>query len=111
MVPERDADGVLQDVHWSHGAFGYFPTYTLGNLYAAMFFQQARKDVPTLESEIEQGHLLSLKNWLTQRIHQHGRRYPAPELLRRVTGQPLSPEPFLSHLQTKIGKIYGFTMA
>ena len=110
IVPERDADGVLQDVHWSHGAFGYFPTYTLGNLYAAMFFQKACQDIPALESEIKQGNLLSLKNWLTRQIHQHGRHYSAPDLLRHVTGQPLSPEPFLSYLRTKIGKIYGFTM-
>ncbi len=109
VVPERDADGVLQDVHWSLGALGYFPTYTLGNLYASMFFQQARLDVPALDADIQRGHLLSLKTWLNRNIHRYGRQYSAAELLRRITGHDLSVEPFLSYLRTKIGDIYGFT--
>ncbi len=109
MAPERDAEGVLQDVHWSLGAFGYFPTYALGNLYASMFFQQASRDVPTLEADIQRGQMLSLRAWLNRHIHQHGRRYSSAELLHRITGQTLSVEPFLSYLQTKIGGIYGFT--
>ena len=110
IVPERDAEGVLQDVHWSLGALGYFPTYTLGNLYASMFFQQARQDVPALETEIQRGHLLSLKTWLNHHIHQYGRHYSSAELLHRITGRTLSVEPFLSYLRTKIGEIYGFTV-
>ena len=110
IVPERDADGVLQDVHWSLGAFGYFPTYTLGNLYASTFFQQARQDVPALETDIQQGHLLSLKTWLNHNIHQYGRQYSSADLLHRITGRTLSIEPFLSYLRTKIGEIYGFTI-
>ncbi|MCY4613471.1 MAG: carboxypeptidase M32 [Nitrospira sp.] len=109
IVPERDADGVLQDVHWSLGALGYFPTYTLGNLYASMFFQQALQDIPGLEIEIQRGHLLSLKAWLNHNIHQCGRQYSATDLLHRITGQTLSVEPFLLYLRTKIGDIYGFT--
>lgn len=110
IVPERDADGVLQDVHWSLGALGYFPTYTLGNLYAAMFFQQACRDIPSLETEIQRGHLLPLKTWLNHRIHQCGRQYSATDLLDRITGRALSVEPFLSYLRTKIGDIYGFNV-
>ena len=110
IVPERDAEGVLQDVHWSLGALGYFPTYTLGNLYAAMFFQQACQDIPALETEIQRGHLLSLKDWLNRNIHQYGRQYSSADLLHRITGRALSVEPFLSYLQTKIGNIYGFTV-
>ncbi len=110
IAPERDADGMLQDVHWSLGALGYFPTYTLGNLYASMFFQQACRDVPILETEIQRGHLLPLKDWLNHNIHQCGRQYSAADLLHRVTGRTLSVEPFLSYLRTKIGDVYGFTI-
>ena len=110
IVPERDAEGVLQDVHWSLGALGYFPTYTLGNLYAAMFFQQACQDIPALETEIQRGHLLSLKTWLNRNIHKYGRQYSSADLLHRITGRALSVKPFLSYLQTKIGNIYGFTV-
>ena len=109
IVPEQDADGVLQDVHWSLGTFGYFPTYALGNLYAAMFCRQAYQDIPTLDTDIQQGHLRSLRAWLNQNIHQHGRRYSSAELLHRITGQTLSVEPFLAYLGGKIGDIYGFT--
>ena len=110
ITPERDADGVLQDVHWSLGALGYFPTYTLGNLYASMFFQQACQDIPALETDIQRGNLLSLKTWLNRNIHQYGRQYSATDLLHRITGRALSVEPFLSYLRTKIGDIYGFTI-
>ena len=111
VTPERDAEGVLQDVHWSLGALGYFPTYTLGHLYASMFFQQARQDVPALETEIQQGHLLPLKAWLNHNIHQWGRQYSAADLLHRITGRVLSVEPFLEYLRTKLGDVYGFTIA
>jgi len=110
IVPERDADGVLQDVHWSLGALGYFPTYTLGNLYASMFFQQACQDVTALETDIQRGHLDSLKTWLNQNIHRYGRQYSSAELLHRITGRALSVEPFLSYRRTKIGDIYGFAI-
>ncbi len=110
IIPERDAEGVLQDVHWSLGAFGYFPTYTLGNLYASMMYRQAHQDIPTLDSDIRQGHLLPLRDWLNRNIHRHGRRYSCAELLHRITGQTLSVEPFLSYLRAKIGEIYGFTV-
>ncbi len=110
IIPERDADGVLQDVHWSLGAFGYFPTYTLGNLYAALLDRQARQDIPTLDTDIQRGHLLSLRSWLNRQIHQHGRRYSSAELLHRITGHSLSVEPFLAYIRTKIGEIYGFAV-
>lgn len=111
IAPERDADGVLQDVHWSLGALGYFPTYTLGNLYAAMFFEQACQDVTSLKLDIQRGHLLPLKDWLNHNIHQCGRQYSSADLLNRVTGRELSVDPFLSYLRTKIGDVYGFTNA
>ncbi len=109
IIPEQDTDGVLQDIHWSLGSFGYFPTYTLGNLYASMFDRQVRQDIPTLDTDIQQGRLQSLRAWLNQHIHQHGRRYSSAELLHRITGQTLGVDPFLTYLRAKIGNVYGFT--
>jgi carboxypeptidase Taq len=106
IVPERDAEGVLQDVHWSFGAFGYFPTYTLGNLYAAMLFNKAGEDMPTLPTDIAQGNLIPLKEWLNDRIHRHGRHYTSKELIQRATGQTLSAKPFLQSLREKIQEVY-----
>ena len=107
VMPDRDADGVLQDVHWSLGAMGYFPTYTLGNLYAAQFYDQARRELPNLDSEIEAGRLTVLKKWLNQKIHRWGRTFTVDQLVRRVTGGSLNPEPFLSYLEDKFGRLYG----
>ncbi|MDH5562098.1 MAG: carboxypeptidase M32 [Nitrospirota bacterium] len=109
ITPPNDAEGVLQDVHWSFGAFGYFPTYTLGNLYAAMLFHQAKKDIPTLEKTIGEGNFLPLKNWLNDQVHQWGRQYSASELIQRVTGQALTPEPFIQDLEEKFGNLYQFS--
>ena len=110
MTPDSDANGVLQDVHWSFGAFGYFPTYTLGNLYASMFYEQAKNELLSLEADIATGHLLPLKEWLNQKIHRWGRRHPPDELVRQVTGQLPTPEPFLNYLESKFSKLYGFSM-
>ena len=108
IVPPSDAEGVLQDVHWSFGAFGYFPTYTLGNLYAAMLFRQAQKDLPGLDQSISQGDLIPLKGWLNDRVHRWGRQYTSAELLQRVTGKSLTPEPFIQDLEQKFGALYQF---
>ena len=109
VKPDRDAEGVLQDVHWSMGAFGYFPTYTLGNLYASMFYDQALRDIPNLEQSMAQGFLLPLRDWLKDNLHQWGRQFTAKEILQRITGQSLSPEPFLHYLVKKFGDLYGFS--
>ena len=106
IVPPTDREGVLQDVHWSLGAIGYFPTYTLGNLYSVQFFNQARRDIPDLPDRIARGDLLSLKAWLNERIHRWGRLYTADELVRRLTGEPLSPVHFLTYLENKYGELY-----
>lgn len=106
IVPERDADGVLQDVHWSMGAFGYFPTYTLGNLYAVQFYEQAKQDIPRLENDIESGQLLGLRRWLGEKIHRWGRTFPADRLVERATGSPLQPELFLRYLEEKYRRLY-----
>lgn len=102
-----DREGCLQDVHWSQGAFGYFPTYTLGNLNAANLFAKARQDLGDLDGQIEQGKFRPLLEWLRANVHQHGQRYPARELMKRATGQELSIEPLMEHLEAKAERYYG----
>jgi carboxypeptidase Taq len=99
--------GVLQDIHWSMGAIGYFPTYTLGNLYAAQLWDAASRSLPDLEDRLAGGTFLPLLAWLREHVHAHGRRHPAPELIRRATGEPLSPQPLLDYLRRKLGEVYG----
>lgn len=105
-VPD-DARGCLQDVHWSFGLFGYFPTYTLGNLYAAQFWEKINEDIPDLNKQIAKGKFAGLKGWLNTKIHAHGRRYTASDLCVRVTGKPLSADPLLRHLTKKAEHVYG----
>jgi carboxypeptidase Taq len=107
IVPDSDADGILQDVHWSAGLVGYFPTYTLGNLYASQFFAKADEELGGLHSQFARGEFQPLKNWLREKIHRHGQRYSSAELVKRVTGQELSSGPLLAHLRAKYGELYG----
>lgn len=107
LTPPDDLLGVLQDIHWAWGEFGYFPTYALGNLYAASLFAVARKELPGLEESIGKGQLLPVRDWLRQRIHREGFRYHAEELIRRVTGNGLTDEDFVSYLKEKYSAIYG----
>ena len=104
-VPDN-ARGCLQDIHWSGGALGYFPTYTLGNLYAAQFFEQAAKDLGDLQGQISRGDFTPLLGWLRKNIHSQGKRYRADELVKRITGKPLSAEPLLNHLKSKASELY-----
>jgi carboxypeptidase Taq len=106
IAPPDDASGCLQDVHWSSGFFGYFPTYTLGNLYAAQFFAKAEKDIPGLAVKFTVGDFAPLKKWLTENIHSHGRRYRADRLVEIATGKALSPEPLMSYLTAKFTPLY-----
>lgn len=105
-VPD-DRRGCLQDVHWSFGLIGYFPTYTLGNLYAAQFWEKINADMPDLHKQIAKGKMLDLRDWLRTNIHQHGRRYRAGELCEKVTGKPLSADALLRHLRGKAEAVYG----
>jgi carboxypeptidase Taq len=107
ITPQSDSDGCLQDIHWSMGAFGYFPTYTLGNLYAAQFFDKAGQDIPDLPDRIRANDHKPLLEWLRANIHRHGRRYPAHELVHVVTGKPLSIEPFMAYVTGKFSAVYG----
>jgi carboxypeptidase Taq len=107
IAPPNDAKGVLQDIHWSLGLFGYFPTYTLGNLYAAQFFAKAKEDIADLEGNISRGELTPLREWLRDKIHRHGMRYRATELCRVVTGKALDSSFFTRYVKAKFGEIYG----
>ncbi|MFB6109852.1 MAG: carboxypeptidase M32 [Halodesulfurarchaeum sp.] len=105
--PENPVEGPLQDIHWSHGDFGYFPTYSLGSVLAAQLFEAARNDVPDLPAHIAAGEFDPLGSWLESAIHGHGRRYPTGDLIERATGQPLTVEPFLEYVDAKFGECYG----
>ena len=107
ILPENDAKGVLQDVHWSSGYFGYFPTYMLGNLYAAQLFATAKKGIMELEEEIAKGNLGSLLAWLRAKVHRFGLVREAPELLRELTGEGPSSKPWLEYIKDKFSRIYG----
>jgi carboxypeptidase Taq len=107
IKPPDDAQGCLQDIHWSGGSFGYFPTYTLGNLYAAQFFAGAEAELGDLEERLRRGELLPLQEWLNRKIHREGQRYRAGDLVAAVTGEPLNPGYLLGHLREKLGTLYG----
>ena len=104
-VPD-DLRGVLQDIHWSEGIIGYFPTYAIGNVLAAQLWRAARVDVPDLDGQIERGELQALREWLREKIHRHGRLLPPPELVEQAIGGPLDPAPMLEHLRAKYGALY-----
>jgi carboxypeptidase Taq len=106
IVPSDDAEGVLQDVHWSAGLVGYFPTYALGNLYAAQFENSMKKAMPKMEDDIRSGEFSKISGWLRENIHQHGMIYPASKLCRRVTGEDLNPSYFTDYLENKYSGIY-----
>ena len=107
MTPPNDKEGCLQDIHWSMGAFGYFHTYALGNLYAAQLFEQAKKDMPDLFDRIAANDHQPLLDWLRTHVHCHGQRFRAGELVELVTGRPPSIQPFVSYVTEKFSAIYG----
>ncbi len=105
-VPD-DKHGILQDIHWSHGSFGYFPTYSMGSFYAAQLHKQAQKDIPDLIRQTEQGNHTDLLAWLRENIHQYGRFYTADELCKRITGEKLNFRYFMEYAEEKYSGIYG----
>lgn len=107
LTPPDFARGCLQDIHWSMGGIGYFPTYTLGNLYAAQFMDRARADLPGMEDDIRHGDFGRLKSWLNDKIHRHGQRYRARDLCQRVTGESPSHKPLIRYLRDKFAPLYG----
>src|SRR3989440_1931088 len=102
-----DAVGVLQDVHWSFGAIGYFPTYSLGNLIAGQLWERAHDDIPGLDDSLAAGELGALRDWLREHIHRYGSKFSTTELLERVVGGPIAVGPFVSYLKRKLSDVYG----
>ncbi|HSO26700.1 MAG TPA: carboxypeptidase M32 [Anaerolineales bacterium] len=104
--PPNDSVGVLQDVHWSGGGFGYFPTYALGNLVSVQLWECINRDIPDLEDKIRKGEFGDLLAWLRRNIHQHGAKFKPQELVKKVTGSKIDPAPYMNYLQDKFGAIY-----
>ncbi|NMO20268.1 carboxypeptidase M32 [Pyxidicoccus fallax] len=110
VTPPDDTRGVLQDIHWAWGELGYFPTYSLGNLYAASLYRAAERALPDLAGHLRRGELLPLRDWLRTHIHSQGFRLPAEELVRGVTGHGLTDTDFLAYLKSKYGALYGVSL-
>ena len=106
IVPQSDKEGLLQDVHWAGGSFGYFPSYTLGNIYAAQFYNALNKDYPNLDEMIKKGQLHEIKNWLTKKIYKHGKMLQPSEIVMAVTGEEINPDYFVKYLKSKFEGIY-----
>jgi carboxypeptidase Taq len=102
----NDALGVLQDPHWSDGSFGYFPTYSLGNLVAGQLWQALNEEIPDLDDQIGRGDLAPLRDWLREHVHRHGRKFTSDELLERITGSAIEVSPYVDYLKRKFGAIY-----
>jgi len=107
IVPPNDAQGVLQDVHWSAGLFGYFPTYALGNLLSVQYYNAALKAHPQIPAETEQGKFDTLLAWLNENVHQHGRKFTGAELTQRITGDAIQSDDYIAYLEAKFGDVYG----
>lgn len=107
IQPPDDAKGVLQDVHWSGGALGYFSTYALGNLISAQLWEQITADIPDLDDQFRKGEFGALLAWLREKIHVHGRKYEPQELVQRVTGSKIDPDAYVRYLKQKYSDIYG----
>lgn len=106
IVPGSDAQGVLQDVHWSFGLYGYFPTYSLGNLYSAQFAHSLEKELGPVSELVQKGDFKKILDWLRTNIHQWGRQKTALQLVQDITGEPLNPAYFTNYLKQKVGEVY-----
>jgi len=106
--PSKDSEGCLQDIHWSFGLIGYFPTYVLGNLYSAQFFNTFEKAHPDWQTRVSKGDLGFIREWLRTNIHQYGRQYTPEEFVQRISGKPLHESDYVNYLNTKYKEIYRF---
>lgn len=106
IVPENNRVGVLQDVHWSSGLMGYFPTYALGNLISAQLWEKIEQEIPSVYTQIENGKFDELLGWLRKNIHRHGAKFEPQVLVKRVTGTSIDPEPYMRYLTKKYTEIY-----
>jgi carboxypeptidase Taq len=107
VTPPTQAQGVLQDIHWSIGLMGYFSTYALGNLVAAQLWERINQDIPDLADQFRQAEFGALLGWLRDNIHRHGAKFEPQELVQQVTGSKINPAPYLRYLRTKFSEIYG----
>ena len=107
ITPPNDTVGVLQDIHWSGGMIGYFPTYALGNLVSAQLWEKINQDIPDLTDQIRQGKFDALLGWLRQNLHRFGRKYEPQEMVQKITGSKIDPAPYMRYLQAKFSDIYG----
>jgi carboxypeptidase Taq len=107
IVPPDDAQGVLQDVHWSSGLMGYFPTYALGNLVSAQLWEKINQEIPDLDEQTRAGKFDALLDWLKRNVHTHGRKYETQELVQKVTGSKIDPAPYMRYLRSKFSTVYG----
>jgi carboxypeptidase Taq len=106
VTPPNDAQGVLQDIHWSGGSIGYFSTYALGNLVSAQLWEKIHKDIPDLDEQIRKGKFDSLLTWLRENIHVHGRKFEPQDLVQKITGSKIDSGPYVRYLTKKFGEIY-----
>jgi carboxypeptidase Taq len=106
LTPPDDALGVLQDIHWSFASFGYFPTYALGNVLSMQFYHCLLQDLPDVSASIARGEFAPLLQWLREHIHLHGAKFTPQELVRRVTGEGINPQPYITYLTTKYRELY-----
>jgi carboxypeptidase Taq len=111
IEPSHDSEGCLQDIHWSFGGFGYFPSYTLGKLYAAMLRNAVLRDIPGVTDQIRRGEFATILQWLRDNIHTHGKTYTPNELIRKVSGEPLSERDFLQYVKAKAARVYDLSFA
>jgi carboxypeptidase Taq len=108
LTPPNDAQGVLQDVHWSGGMMGYFPSYALGNLIASQLWEHIMVDIPNITEQIRAGEFAPWLSWLREKVHRHGSKFEPQELIQTVTGSKIDPTPYMRYLETKYRQIYDF---
>jgi carboxypeptidase Taq len=104
--PDTDTEGCLQDIHWSHGSFGYFPTYSLGSVLAAQLDHHVRQDLD-VDGLVRKGEFDPIREWMGERIHQHGCRYTTPDLVEEATGEAFTADHFVDYATEKFGELYG----
>jgi carboxypeptidase Taq len=105
---ENDSEGVMQDTHWAGGAFGYFPSYALGNIYSGQILEAMEKSLPNWRKQLERGNLTDVKQWLIKNVHNLSNIYDPSDLIKRISGEELNVKPYLKYLTSKYSKIYGF---
>lgn len=104
---KNDAEGVLQDIHWSDGSFGYFPTYSLGTIYATQLFHAIERAIPDIRLKLEKGELLDIKTWLQMNVHTHGSLKTSSEIMEQATGKKIDVDGYVAYVREKFSKVYG----